>query len=66
MTVKCCAVPQAQAAAYIIIIDDILAKADLQTISAKRIRKELQQRIGTDLSDQKVRSQAKCLQLATD
>lgn len=41
---------------YIPIIDSILAKSDLQTISEKRIRKGLQEAVGYDLTPQKVRS----------
>ncbi|KAJ5473828.1 hypothetical protein N7475_003394 [Penicillium sp. IBT 31633x] len=39
---------------YVDIIDDILAKSDLTTISEKRIRKGLQDAIGYDLTSQKV------------
>lgn len=38
------------------IIDSILAKSDLNTISEKRIRKGLQEEIGYDLTPQKVSS----------
>ena len=47
-------VPAEQHAAYAVIIDRILAKSDLNTISAKRIRKELQDEVGEDLTAQKV------------
>ncbi|BDD55831.1 hypothetical protein MAP00_001315 [Monascus purpureus] len=40
-------------ATYIPIIDSILAKSDLQTISEKRIRKGLQEAVGYDLTPQK-------------
>ncbi|KAH9878521.1 hypothetical protein IAQ61_001793 [Plenodomus lingam] len=40
-------------AKYAAIIDDILRISDINTISAKRIRKALQERVGTDLSEQK-------------
>ncbi|KAK6404631.1 hypothetical protein LTR95_018846, partial [Oleoguttula sp. CCFEE 5521] len=40
-------------AAYAAIIDDILATADLTTVSAKRIRKALQEKVGVDLSPHK-------------
>ena len=50
------AVPPEQVASYSAIIDEILSKADLQTISAKRIRKELQARVDYDITPQKVRS----------
>ena len=40
---------------YATIIDGILASSDLNTISAKRIRKGLQERLDHDISEQKVR-----------
>ncbi|KAK6423594.1 hypothetical protein LTR95_016505 [Oleoguttula sp. CCFEE 5521] len=40
-------------AAYATIIDDILATADLTTVSAKRIRKALQEKVGVDLTPHK-------------
>ena len=43
-----------QEAAYSAIIDEILATSDLNTISAKRIRKGLQEKVEYDLSEQKV------------
>ncbi|TVY81728.1 Upstream activation factor subunit spp27 [Lachnellula suecica] len=43
----------AEQAQYSAIIDGILASADLQTISAKQIRKGLAAQLGTDLSEQK-------------
>lgn len=39
---------------YTGIIDSILAKSDLNTISEKRIRKGLQEVVGHDLTPQKV------------
>ena len=46
---------------YTNIIDDILAKADLETISRKRIRQGLQDALGgIDLSEQKVCAQRSC------
>ncbi|USW57969.1 Putative SWIB/MDM2 domain-containing protein [Septoria linicola] len=45
--------PLEQRAAYSAIIDKVLANSDLNTISAKRIRKELQEQVGHDLSSQK-------------
>jgi upstream activation factor subunit UAF30 len=39
---------------YVGIIDDILSKSDLTTISEKRIRKGLQDAVGYDLTPQKV------------
>lgn len=39
---------------YSAIIDSILEDADLNTISAKRIRKGLQERLGHDISGEKV------------
>lgn len=47
-------VPAEQRASYAAIIDDILASADLETISAKRIRNGLQERVDYDLTPQKV------------
>lgn len=47
-------VPPEQRAAYAAIIDEILASADLETISAKRIRNGLQERVDYDLTPQKV------------
>ena len=46
-------VPAEQEAAYSAIIDDILASSDLTTISAKRIRKGLQDRVSYDITPQK-------------
>ncbi|KAF4637680.1 hypothetical protein G7Y89_g409 [Cudoniella acicularis] len=43
----------AERAQYSAIIDNILATGDLQTISAKQIRKGLAEQIGVDLSDKK-------------
>lgn len=40
-------------ASYTLIIDNILAASDLNTISAKRIRKGLQERLGHDISAKK-------------
>jgi hypothetical protein len=48
-------VPPEVEASYAAIIDTVLAGADLQTISAKRIRKELAVRVGYDITPQKVR-----------
>lgn len=50
-----CKVPAEQRASYAAIIDEILASADLETISAKRIRNGLQARVDYDLAPQKVR-----------
>jgi hypothetical protein len=47
-------VPAEQRASYAAIIDEILANADLETISAKRIRNGLQERVDYDLTPQKV------------
>ena len=47
-------VPAEQRASYAAIIDEILSTADLETISAKRIRNALQERVDYDLSGQKV------------
>lgn len=50
------AVPPEQEAAYSAIIDSILQSSDLETVSAKRIRKGLQERVDYDISHQKVGS----------
>jgi hypothetical protein len=47
-------VSSSERAQYSAIIDEILASGDLQTISAKQIRKGLQARLGFDISDKKV------------
>jgi upstream activation factor subunit UAF30 len=44
-------------ASYSVIIDEILRASDINTISAKRIRKGLQERVEDDLSQQKVRNE---------
>jgi len=49
--------PPDMAEQYSAIIDSILEDADLNTISAKRIRKGLQERLGHDISGEKVRTQ---------
>lgn len=41
-------------ASYTLIIDNILSASDLNTISAKRIRKALQEELGHDIAAQKV------------
>lgn len=46
----------AERAQYSAIIDGILATGDLQTISAKQIRKGLAAQLDLDLSDKKVRN----------
>lgn len=54
---------------YSTIIDNILENADLNTISAKRIRKGLQERLGHDISGEKVNMLAKktrCCRTSTD
>lgn len=48
-------VPPEVEASYTTIIDSILAKSDLNTVSAKRIRKGLQAAVDYDLTPQKVR-----------
>lgn len=49
---------------YTEIIDDILATADLETISRKKVRQALEGRLGgKDLSEQKVRVDHECLLL---
>lgn len=45
--------PPEQHASYSAIIDDILASSDLNTISAKRIRKGLQEQVDYDITPQK-------------
>lgn len=40
---------------YTGIIDHILQTSDLATVSRKKVRKALEQKLGKDLSDQKVR-----------
>ena len=47
-------VPSEVRASYIVIIDDILANSDLQTISSKRIREGLQKAVDYDITPQKV------------
>ena len=58
------ALPAEVQASYSVIIDSILEKSDLNTISAKRIRKGLQDRVGHDISDQKVRDPSRELLLS--
>ncbi|MCJ1448923.1 MAG: hypothetical protein MMC23_009442 [Stictis urceolatum] len=40
-------------ASYIVIIDNILAKSDLQTVSSKKIRQGIQQQVDYDITSQK-------------
>lgn len=47
-------VPPEVEASYTVIIDDILAHSDLNTVSAKRIRKGLQARVDHDITPEKV------------
>lgn len=47
-------VPPETEASYSAIIDSILATSDLNTISAKRIRKGLQAQLDYDITPQKV------------
>lgn len=47
-------VPKEQEASYAAIIDSILAKSDLDSVSKKKVRKELTDRVGYDVSAQKV------------
>lgn len=49
----CLSVPAPQRESYIRIIDSILAASDLNTVSAKRIRKGLQEQVSYDLAPQK-------------
>lgn len=56
-TDMCCIVPAEQRASYAAIIDGILASADMETISAKRIRKGLQEQVDYDITPQKVSRQ---------
>ena len=46
-------VPPEQQASYAAIIDDILSNSDLNTVSAKRIRKGLQEKVDYDLTPHK-------------
>lgn len=46
--------PPEQTAAYGVIIDDILANSNLASVSAKQVRKQLTEKLGYDISDQKV------------
>lgn len=48
------AVLPSEKAQYSAIIDDILATSDLNTISARRIRAELETKLGVDVSEKKV------------
>ena len=48
------AVLPSERAQYSAIIDKILANSDLNTISAKRIRVDLEAELGVDLSEKKV------------
>lgn len=43
-----------QAVSYGAIIDDILAHSDLASVSAKQVRKQLAEKLGYDITDQKV------------
>ena len=47
-------VPPEQQASYSAIIDEILASSDLNVISAKQIRKGLQEKVEYDITPQKV------------
>lgn len=60
------AVPAEQRASYAAIIDEILATADMETISAKRIRNGLQERVDYDLAPQKVVLMDETLGTVTD
>jgi hypothetical protein len=51
-------------ASYSAIIDEILRASDINTISAKRIRKGLQDRVDHDLSEQKVLKVMSCCNMA--
>lgn len=50
----CVVVPVEVEASYVTIIDSILAATDLNTISAKKIQKGLQQAVEYDITPQKV------------
>ena len=52
--IYCLLVPLEQHAAFSAIIDEILSNSDLNTISAKRIRKGLQEKVDYDITPQKV------------
>jgi hypothetical protein len=53
-------VEPAEQAQFSAIIDGILAYANLETISAKQVRKGLAEKLGVDLSDKKVRPYSLC------
>lgn len=58
LTVVATAVSSEERERYTKIIDDILATADLETISRKKVRQSLESRLGgQDLSEQKVRTE---------
>lgn len=57
LTIMMAAVSSEERERYTKIIDDILATADLETISRKKVRQSLEIRLGgQDLSEQKVRT----------
>lgn len=47
-------VTQEQRNRYITLIDELLKKGDLSTITPKQIRKAMQEELGYDISEQKV------------
>ena len=48
------AVPPEVQASYVVIIDAILAKSDLNTVTSKKVRQGLQDAVDYDVSHQKV------------
>lgn len=66
LTIALRTVPPEQEAAYSAIIDDLLKSSDLETVSAKRIRKGLQDRVDYDISSQKVRTRSRLTSTSTD
>jgi len=50
-----------QAASYGVIIDDILSKSDLESVSRSQVRKQLESRIGQDLSEHKASRYRHCI-----
>jgi DEK C terminal domain len=59
-------VPDEVRAKYISIIDEILADADLSTISAKRVRQGIQAKVEYDITPHKVNGSEAWIWLMTD
>lgn len=66
LTIALRTVPPEQEAAYSAIIDDLLKSSDLETVSAKRIRKGLQDCVDYDISSQKVRTRSRLTSTSTN